>query len=243
MAQNRQRFLDRFWTMGKRAVAKPSNEGPAAWVLDGAQKRQGNLHELLSVLDRHGIEIHQSDESFSMATNWPPPAGDKKPEPVKFAKGSYIVRMDQPYSRLADTLLDVQFVRGEERVYDDTGWTLGYLKNVSTHRVVNPDVLKMKMHRWTETAPSRPASPDYQAIPNHAETDLVRLRFAAPGARFLVAEEGFTAGKTKYPAGTVIARSADTAGMPPSLGAVSIAAMPNVRTHELRAPRIAGAKL
>ena len=49
---------------------------------------------------------------------------------MKFAKGSYIIRMDQPYSRLADTLLDVQYVRGDEKVYDDTGWTLGYLKNV-----------------------------------------------------------------------------------------------------------------
>ena len=64
---------------------------------------------------------------------------------MKFAKGSYIIRMDQPYSRLADTLLDVQYVRGDESVYDDTGWTLGYLKNVDVKRVVNPEVLKVKM--------------------------------------------------------------------------------------------------
>ena len=52
------------------------------------------------------------------------------------AKGSYVVQMDQPYSRLADTLLDVQYVRGEERVYDDTGWTLGLLKNVPADRLL-----------------------------------------------------------------------------------------------------------
>ena len=33
MAENRERFLERFWTMGKRAIAKAANEGPAAWVL------------------------------------------------------------------------------------------------------------------------------------------------------------------------------------------------------------------
>ncbi|HEX2120602.1 MAG TPA: M14 family zinc carboxypeptidase [Thermoanaerobaculia bacterium] len=178
MARNRERFLDRYWTMSKRAVAKATNEGPAAWVFDAAQKRQGNLHALVDLLRRQGLEIHIADEAFSMTTNWPPaPAtpkeGDKKPEPVKFAKGSYIIRMDQPYSRLADTLLDVQFVRGEERVYDDTGWTLGYLKNVTVHRVANPDVLKVKMRAWS-------GGPAPAVRENHAEAAFARQYFANP---------------------------------------------------------------
>lgn len=109
-----------------------------------------------------------------MTTNWPP--SKEKQEPVKFAKGSYIVRMDQPYARLADTLLDVQFVRGEEKVYDDTGWTLGYLKNVETRRVVNPDVLKVKMRPYTPgDAPKLTA--------NHAEAEYVRQKFSDPAAK------------------------------------------------------------
>ena len=194
MAENRERFLERFWTMGKRAVAKAGNEGPAAWVLDAGQKRQGQLHDLLTLLERHGIEIHVADAAFSMLTNWPPVvraqgAGDraqekeakdakepKKPEPVKFAKGSYIIRMDQPYSRLADTLLDVQFVRGDERVYDDTGWTLGYLFNVDVARVANPDVLKVKMHPRASTAAP-------VVTGNLAEAAYVRQHFADPAAK------------------------------------------------------------
>lgn len=184
MARNRERFLERFWTMGKRAVAKATTEGPAAWVIDGAQKRQGQVHELLALLGRHGIEVHVADAAFSLTTNWPPAraqgAGDKaqekKPEPVKFAKGSYIIRMDQPYSRLADTLLDVQYVRGDERVYDDTGWTLGYLFNVDVTRVANPDVLKVKMS-------PRIAGPAPVVKENHAEVAYVRQRFADPAAK------------------------------------------------------------
>ena len=79
---------------------------------------------------------------------------------MKFAKGSYIIRMDQPYSRLADTLMDVQYVRGEERVYDDTGWTLPYLYNVTASRVVNPDVLKVKMHLSEAVTPEKLFAPD-----------------------------------------------------------------------------------
>ncbi|HET8799232.1 MAG TPA: hypothetical protein VFO89_16195, partial [Thermoanaerobaculia bacterium] len=221
MARNRERFLERYWTMGKRAVAKATTEGPAAWVIDGSQKRQGQLRDLLDLLQRQGIEVHQTDEEVSLTTNWPPVKGDKKPEPVKFPRGSYVVRMDQPFSRLADTLLDVQYVRGDERVYDDTGWTLGLLKNVTVQRVANPDVLKVKMRPFTLAA-SQPSLAD-RILRNHAEIDLVRLRFANPGAKMVVADEEFTAGKVKYPAGTVIVDDAVT----------------NVKSHPLRAPRIA----
>ncbi|HEY0143668.1 MAG TPA: M14 family zinc carboxypeptidase [Thermoanaerobaculia bacterium] len=240
MAANRERFLERYWQLGKRSIAKAQNEGPAAWVLDAGQKRQGQLHDLLALLKQHGVEIHTADEAFSVTTNWPPsPNKTDKQEPAKFAKGSYIVRMDQPYSRLADTLLDVQFVRGEERVYDDTGWTLGYLKNVAVTRVANPDVLKVKMRAWTPAAPA--ALRGTVAIENFAETDLARLRFANPNAKMLVATEEFTADKRKYAPGTVLV-SASEAGDALSklhLPTTSLAAMPNVKTRELRAPRIA----
>ncbi|HYO76896.1 MAG TPA: hypothetical protein VE010_10575, partial [Thermoanaerobaculia bacterium] len=163
--------------------------------------------------------------------------------PVTFAKGSYIVRMDQPYSRLADTLLDVQFVRGEAKVYDDTGWTLGYLNNVETRRVTNPDVLKVKMRPWfrTEVAPARKTSTTTMAIANHGETALARLRWAAPKARIVIADEEFKAGKQTFPAGTLLVDDVETLDARANLHltATAIGAMPNVKTHELRAPRIA----
>jgi hypothetical protein len=259
MAQSPRRFLERFWMMGKRATSKATTEGPAAWVLDGSQKRQGQLHDLLDLLREQGIEIQQSDEAFTIATNWPPPKPEKKKdsdkdadkekgkddkdkakkaEPVTFAKGSYLIRMDQPYSRLADTLLDVQYVRGDEKVYDDTGWTLGYLKNVSTNRVANPEVLKVKMHPWTGDAVAA-APAGIVAIANNADLELARLRFAAPSAKMLVASEEFTVGKTKLPAGTVIADGAGDALAKLHFVTTPLGSMPNVKTTELRTPRIA----
>jgi hypothetical protein len=260
MAENRERFLERFWTMGKRAVAKPRNEGPAAWVFDGGQKRQAHLYELMTLLRRHGIEVHQSDEAFTVDPQWPParPAAPAAADAAKatasqparppaelkknFPRGSFIVRMDQPYSRLADTLLDIQYVRGDERVYDDTGWTLGYLKNVSFQRVVNPDVLQVRMRVWTgaASAPAQ-ASPSGKivAIANHAETEMTRLRFAAPDARLRVAEAEFTVGRTKHPAGTVIAEGVSDVLPNYRLATTQIPVMPGVRARELRTPRIA----
>src|SRR5438309_9183071 len=55
-----------------------------------------------------------------------------------FPAGSYIVRMDQPYSRIADASLDYQYWSPrdpQQSVYDDTGWTFGELGNVQVVRV------------------------------------------------------------------------------------------------------------
>ena len=60
--------------------------------------------------------------------------------------GSYVVRMDQPYSRMVDMMLDTQYYStADPRPYDDTGWTLGPLRNVATLRVTDPSILDAPM--------------------------------------------------------------------------------------------------
>jgi hypothetical protein len=246
MAQNRRHFLENFYVIGQRAVAKAANEGPAAWVFDGSQKRQGQLRDLMSLLEQQGVEVKVAGESFTIKPDWPPPpaaegakpaesakteaakpadagtvaqktdkAAPKKDDSVTFAKGSYIIRMDQPYSRLADAMLDVQYVRGTEQVYDDTGWTLGYLKNVDFKRIANPDVLKVSMHPWTPPAATTP-----RVVANVADTDFARLAFAAKQAR--ISDEETTIDGTKYPAGSLVLDSAVS-----------------VKSHDWKVPRIA----
>ena len=175
VARDRELVLERFWRLGQRSVAKARTEGPAAYVFAGDQKRQGNLRSLMRLLHRHGAEVHVADAAFTLKPGWPPPQAEKKgedkaaagtkPEKVAskgeekpkddtltFPAGSFVVRMDQPYSRLADALLDTQYVRGEERVYDDTGWTLGYARNLEFSRIVNQEVLAVPMRPWDPTA-------------------------------------------------------------------------------------------
>ncbi|HMD86258.1 MAG TPA: M14 family zinc carboxypeptidase [Terriglobia bacterium] len=65
---------------------------------------------------------------------------------TKIPLGSYIIRMDQPYSRIADMLLDTQYYStSDPHPYDDTGWTLGPLRNVKTLRITDAAVLKAPM--------------------------------------------------------------------------------------------------
>ena len=58
--------------------------------------------------------------------------------------------MDQPYSRIADTLLDYQYWAPndpQKAIYDDTGWTFGELGNVQVARVTDIKVLDASMTR------------------------------------------------------------------------------------------------
>ncbi|MGE5236049.1 MAG: M14 family zinc carboxypeptidase [Acidobacteriota bacterium] len=171
-------------------------------------------------------------------------AGTSADTPLAFPAGSFIVRMDQPFSRLADALLDTQYVRGEERVYDDTGWTLGYARNLEWTRIVNPAVLDVPMHRWAGPAPRPPATLAGAAlvVRNHADTDLVRLREQLPGVRMLVSEDAVE----QRPAGTVLIPldGVDREAVSRALAKLDLpvevlARLPVAKTHALAMPRVA----
>ena len=61
--------------------------------------------------------------------------------------------MDQPYSRVADALLDYQYWSPDDpqkTPYDDTAWTLGELFGVQVARITDPNILAVPMERVTE---------------------------------------------------------------------------------------------
>ncbi|NWF99495.1 MAG: hypothetical protein HXY19_00910 [Thermoanaerobaculaceae bacterium] len=265
VAAQRQRYLEQYWQLGRRAVAKARREGPAAYVLPAGQKRQGQLRDLLALLERHGIEVYRALEAFQVplpAAPAPRPgskgdtreSGGSAPVPTSpgrrsFPPGSYIVRMDQPLSRLADAFLDTQYVRSEERLYDDAGWTVGLARNLEVWRVTAVEVLDVPMERWSPALTRRALALSPRAgallVRHHADTDLVRLRTAVPQLVMLVAEQPFVAGEA-YAAGTVIVPLAgvDRSALAETLAGLdlpvtAVPSVPSVPTHPFLVPRVA----
>ncbi len=178
------------------------------------------------------------------------PKEKPKPEPRTFPAGSYVLRMDQPYSRIADTLLDYQYWAAndpQKSIYDDTGWTFGELGNVQVARVTDLKVLDAAMSRiqGPVLAPGGVNGTGAVFLINHnADHALATLRYRFPNASFEAAEEPFEAGGKKFNRGSFIVTNVPAddlakAGAELGIQAHAAAAAPTVKTHPVRAARIA----
>src|SRR5258706_15977505 len=177
VATNGQRFLINFYLKSKRAVAKARTEGPAAWVFPADDPRPADQASLLNLLQLQGVEVQRLEKELRIpaaksaqeaasdkekdqekSAEKPDAAAkskdDKKPAETVIPAGSYVVRMDQPYSRLADMALDTQYYSPRDpRSYDDTGWTLGALRNVKTTRVTDLSILSAATQKMSTINP------------------------------------------------------------------------------------------
>jgi hypothetical protein len=123
-------LLRNFYEVGERAVARTS---PEAFVISREQMDPGAARKMLELLSFGGVEIGRANDAFS--------AGGKQ-----YPQGSYIVRMQQPYSSYAKTLLerqhypDLRMYPGgpPQRPYDVTAQTLPLLMGVATDTVDTP---------------------------------------------------------------------------------------------------------
>ncbi|HMD32377.1 MAG TPA: hypothetical protein VKG84_10740, partial [Candidatus Acidoferrales bacterium] len=259
-AENRHLFLKNFYLKAKRSVAKPGGEGPAAYVLPAGDPRPGAQAEILRILQFHSCEIFRATAAFSVSLPAPRTAKDAAAKPAaapvapvattrEFPAGSYIIRMDQPYSRMADTLLDYQYWSPDDpqrTPYDDTGWTFGELFNTQVVRVTDVKVLDAPMERVADVrAPSGVSGGGtIFAINNNAEPGLASLRYRLKGAAIDAVEEPFEAGGRKFNRGSFLIRNAGAAELQAAvadagLQAYGLAAAPAVKTHPVRAARVA----
>src|SRR3989475_4771937 len=277
---NRQLFLKNFYLKSKRSVLKPKNEGPAAYVLPGDDPRPGNQAELLRTLQAQAVEISRATAPFTVpvkkkgksepgtvatgsqqkpasrpaATSTTSPSDtqkkDSKTEDRTFPAGSYIVRMDQPYSRIADALLDYQYwspTDPQTSIYDDTAWTMGELGNVEVVRVTEAKVLDAAMERVSGDVRSPSAvngGGTVYVINHNADNVLATLRYRLKNVAMEAAEEPFEAGGHKFNRGSFIIRKAsadELRRVANDLGIqlFALADAPSVRTHEVKPARIA----
>src|SRR2546426_90868 len=277
-AANKQLFLRNFYTKSKRSILKAKTEGPAAYVFPADDPRPGTQAELLRVLQRQGIEITRATSPFTVTvpSKKTPPrpatttdgqdgrdgsgpqdsqssakASAERNEPTTrtFPAGTYIVRMDQPYSRMADSLLDYQYWSPNDpqrTPYDDTGWTFPELFNVQAIRVADIKVLDAPSEKVAGVRATGGVtdSGSIFLVNHNADNALITLRYKFRDASFEAAEEPFDAAGKKFSRGSflikgVAAGDLQRAAAELGLSIIAVSTAPSVKTHPLRAPRIA----
>ena len=171
-------------------------------------------------------------------------------EAREFPAGSYIIRMDQPFSRIADALLDYQYWAPndpQKNPYDDTGWTFPEGFGTAAVRVVDTKILDVAVDKVTGkiTAPGGVSgSGPMFAINANGDNALATLRYRLKDADMQAAEDAFDANGTKFNRGSFIIRGVPAATLDATakelgLKAVALSAAPSVKMHPLRAARVA----
>jgi hypothetical protein len=268
---NARLFLRNFYLKSKRSILKAKTEGPAAYVLTADERRPAAQADLLRILQKQGVEISRATAPFTVAVPakkkpaqarttdtdgdgrqraQAPATEEPKTEQRTFPVGSYVVRMDQPYSRIADALLDYQYWSPndpQKTPYDDTGWTFPELFDVQAVRVTDTKVLDATMEKVSGRLAAKgglEGAGPVVLIDNNAETALATLRYRFKEASFEAAEEPFEASGHTFARGSFVIRNAPAADLQKAtadlgLHAYAVAVAPSVKTHPLRAPRVA----
>jgi hypothetical protein len=234
VAKQKELYLDNYWTKNKRAVEKGANGPVYGWVIPAGQRRRVEAAAMVNELRHQGLEVHQANAPL-------------KANGVDITQGDYIIRADQPYRTLADMYFSIQnYPVANPRAYDDTGWTMQYMRNVKLSPVTAKSLLDQPMTLLTADAKVDGAiegAGDTLVVEHTTDNTLMEFRFRFASTKMLAAEDDFElAGHTVH-AGAFIIPSADRASLEPAIHELGLSVhavngVPSVKTHDLDVPRI-----
>lgn len=256
-ADHRETFLENFVAKGERMIARGRMSAPYAFVIPRNQRHAAEAADLVNLFRAQGTEVSVASGDFTVKVSAAPPkpspadsagpAKVSKDSAVQVHAGDWIVRLDQPYAATARTLLAIQHFKADDPPpYDDTGWTLDELRHVQTLKISDSTILSKPMQMLTTDAHvdgDVSGSPGVLLVRHLGDWRSALLPWKVAPAAVKVAEEPFTVGATKYPAGTyVINNPTDaTRNVVKSLGMNGVVAVGAVsaRQHSIRVPRVA----
>ncbi|HSC25630.1 MAG TPA: M14 metallopeptidase family protein, partial [Vicinamibacterales bacterium] len=200
VARYRTTWLENFYRVHADWVNR--TDPPYAFVIPAGQRDPFETRELLDILRIGEVEIHQARAPFS--------AGSRK-----YAAGSWVIKLSQPYGAFAKTMLEVQkypdlrlFPGGPPKPpYDVTGHTLGMLMGVEVDQIDQP--FEAQLQDVTKAEPGGsivPARPKWAYLigPESNAAFMAVARLQAAKVPVYRAAAGFDAGGEKFAAGTWI---------------------------------------
>jgi len=230
-------ILENFYLKSRNSVEEGETKAPHGYVIPAGQRDMTRVATLVSFLRTQGIEVGRATRGIELAAD-------------TFSAGSYVVKRNQPYGRLAHILLQVQeFPDPSLRTYDDSGWTMGLMLHAQVVPVDDKAILDVAVtpvqEARVEGTVSGPRTPAVLAVAHFGSTNMITLRYRLADLPILAAREEFQAGAVSMPAGSFIVPAAGAhdriRAEVEALGltAVGLTEEPEVPTHELDLPRIA----
>lgn len=229
-----QTVLENFYIKTRNSIEEGKTKAPYGFVIP-VQKDMTRVAEFVNLLRVQRIEIGQATAPVKVGN-------------TTYPAGSYVIKRDQPYGRLAKNLIErQQYPDARLNTYDDSGWSMGLAMNVDVVEVADKSIL---------TAPTTPVdkivlkgtvkgtSGNTIAVAHLGSNNMVAFRYLLKSVPMKVAERSFAAGDTTYPAGsflvdakyaTAVRKLVDSLG----LTATYLTSTPTVATHDADVPRVA----
>ncbi len=221
VAKEKDLYLENYWLKNKRSVEK-GKDGPLyGWIIPATatpsrQHRRDGQRPPPS--GRRRSSIAAKDSTFGN---------------LKVAAGDYIIRADQPYRTLVDMYFSLQnYPVSNPLPYDDTGWTMPLMRNVTVKKVTDKSLLDQPQPTMTAidkdvAVPGMiQGTGDTLVVENTTDNVLATFRFKNADTKMEAAEEDFDVDGHHLRAGAFIIHSGNDAKIRASIQ--------RTRPHRLR---------
>ena len=238
-ANNAKDMLRAFYRKGYNSWQKGLKDKPYAIVIPDGQGDRRRVAEMVNLLRAQKIEVSRAAADISVKEG-------------AFAKGSFVVRLDQPYRNYAvDLLLPQKFpADAEHQPYDDISWALPVHYGLEAKRIDDESIRQAELEPvQADVEPTGEVSGagGVYVLKDTGQEALLAARARLSAFGVGVAERAFKLGDADYPAGSWIIR--DQPGLSPALAQVARelaldfsgapAAPADVPTHAIPIPRLA----
>jgi len=228
-------IVENFYQKTKNSIESGKKDPPYGFVIP-VQRDMTRAATLVNILRAQRIEVGQA-------------VAEIKTTDGVFPAGSYVIKRDQPYGRLAKNLLEKQsYPDPELRTYDDSGWTMGLAMLVDVKEIKDRTILDAKttpVEKAVAKAKIGGVGTAGVAVAHFGSNNMITFRYRLRNVPMKVADKAFSAEGIDFPAGSlVMAAPADASAVRQAidqlgLTAAFLTALPSVAMHDADAPRIA----
>ncbi|MCG6987223.1 MAG: hypothetical protein LJF06_03405 [Gemmatimonadetes bacterium] len=231
-------ILQNFYKKSLHSIQNGENETPHGYVIPAGQRDMTRVALLVNLLRMQGIEVGRAEKKITLGSD-------------TFPAGSYVIKRNQPYGRLAHILLRLQndYPNQSEQTYDDSGWTMGLMLGCEVDSIDDKALLDVPVTPvdsvTLDGTVTGDRSPAFFAVAHFGSENMITLRDRLKDLDIKAADKPFKAGDLEMPAGSFLvpaAGAADrirTAVKELGLTAVGLSKAPDVPTHDLNVPRVA----
>lgn len=229
--------LDNFYRKSRNSIEAGKKGAPYGYVIPAGQRDITRVDTLVNLLLTQGIEVGRSTQEIKLKDS-------------TFPAGSSVVKLDQPYGRLARIFLEKQeFPDQNLRTYDDTAWTMGLMMHTDVKEVADKTLLEvptelLRAAKAGGTLRGGQAKTAY-AVAEYGSNNMITLRYRLRDLSIKAAEKPFKTGDTEFPAGSFLVAAADGAyqRVKNAVEALGLTATADpagpIPAHDLDLPRLA----